>query len=260
MRSCRLILALVLIIGFSGSEFAQQKVKTKSSVRVPKYSISFMAGFSYMLGSANGDGKGFISQYNLPEGHLFTSKNLGIQQGYGLTIIGKDALGKKRKFRITGTLGYNLFYNSEDRGKNRTKWNMFNLGTGVEYSFSPKQKQRLVMGAELNYTLMFGAWQSDITYPDGYVSNIYTKFNPVSRFGGSATAAMEFRLSKKMDFNVGIKGVWVNLIPKQNSYTSAAYQTYINDSKSNSGIEFSNRKNIIYMQVFAGITLPLGFK
>jgi len=264
MKSSRAILISVLVLVsmlvFSGTVLSQKKVKTKSTVRVPKYSLSVSAGFSYMLGTANGQSRGFISDYNTPSGHLFTSKNLGMQEGYGLTVTGKDALGKKRKFRVTGTLGYNLFYNTLDRGKNRTKWNLFNLGAGVEYSFSPKQKQRLIVGAGIDYTLMFGAWQSDITYPDGYVSNIYTKFNPASRLGASANAGMEFRLSKKMDMNIGIKGSWVNIIPRQNSYTSQAYETYINDSKSNSGIEFSNSKNIIYMQVFAGITLPIGYK
>lgn len=260
MRKYKLILAVILALSSLNLSFSQQKVKTKSSVKIPKYSISFMGGFGYVLGSANGDGKGFISLYNLPGGHLFNSNNLGMQQGYGLMTVGKAALGKKRKFRLTGTLGYNLFYNSEDRGKNRTKWSLFNLGTGIEYCFNPKQRERLFIGGELNYTLMFGAWQSDITYPDMYVSNIYTKFKPMSRFGASAGAGMEFRLSKKMDLIVGIKGVWVNIIPKQNSYTSAAYETYINDSKSNSGIQFSNRKNIIYMQVFTGITLPISYK
>jgi hypothetical protein len=104
---------------------------------------------------------------------------------------------------------------------------------------------------------MFGAWQSDITYPDGFVSNIYTKFSPTSRLGMAATAGMEFRLSKKTDLTVAIRGMWVNAFPKQNSYTDEPYQTYTNDSRDNSGIQFDDTKEIIFMQAVIGITLPI---
>ncbi|MCI0450397.1 MAG: hypothetical protein L0Y79_11555 [Chlorobi bacterium] len=261
MGFLKLFLIVALVFFLLSETASQQKSKIKTTSRkVPKYSISFMGGFGYVLGSANGDGRGFTSQYNLPGGNLFISDNLGMQQGYGIMTVGKVAIDKKKKTRITGTLGYNLFYNSEDRGRNRTKWHIFNLGAGVEYHFTPKQRQRLFVGYELDYTLTFGAWQSDILYPDGYLSNIYTKFSPASRLGMAATAGMEFRLSRKMDLIVEIRGVWANLFPRNNSYTSQPYDTYINDSKSNSGIELMSRKDIIYMQVVTGITLPLKYK
>jgi hypothetical protein len=260
MRSYRFIIVMLLFFGIFGSAFSQQKVKTKSSVKVPKFSISIMAGFGYVLGSANGDIKSFTSAYNTPGGDIFNAKSLGMQQGYGLIATGKSAVGKKRKLRVTGTLGYNLFYNSEDRGKNRTKWSLFNLGAGVEYCFNPKQKQRVFVGCDLDYTLTFGGWQIDYTYPDKSVSNIYTKFKPLSRFGASVGSGMEFRLNKKMDLILGIKGVWVNIFPKQNSYSESPYVTYMNDSGNNNGIQLDGKKNIIYMQVFTGITLPLSYK
>jgi hypothetical protein len=143
------MLVLILIVGFSGFAFAQQKVKTKSTVKIPKYSISIMAGFSYMLGSANGDVKTFTSAYNTPGGDIFNAKSLGMQQGYGLMVTGKSALGKKRKFRITGTLGYNLFYNTEDRGKNRTKWSLFNLGAGADIVLTRSKKKEYLSGSVL---------------------------------------------------------------------------------------------------------------
>jgi opacity protein-like surface antigen len=161
---------------------------------------------------------------------------------------------------VTGSLGYNLFYNTQNNGKNRTKWNIFNLGAGMEYNFTPKQKERIYTGLEINYNFMFGAWQSDIKYPDNFVSNIYTKFRPANRLGLTALAGMEFRLSKKMDLNVGIKGVWVNAFPKRNFYVEDGYETYVNDSKSYDGIEFQSSKQVMYFQVVTGITLPLGFK
>ena len=256
----KLFLVLIVFFSFIGEAASQQKSKIRTTKRVPKYTISFLGGFGYVLGTANGDGKGFTSDYNLPEGNLFTGDNLGMQQGYGLMVIGKAAVSKNKKFRITGTLGYNLFYNSEDNGRNRTRWNLINIGGGVEYNFSPKQKERLYVGYDLQYTYMFGAWQSDITYPDGYVSNIYTKFNGTSKLGMAATAGMEFKLNRKMDLVIALRGVWANAFPKQNSYTDEAYGTYVNDSQDNSGIQFNDSKEIIYMQVNVGITLPIKYK
>lgn len=182
-----------------------------------------------------------------------------MQQGYGLGATGKYVISKNKKVSLTGALGYNLFYNSEHRGMNRTKWNIFNLGAGVEYNFTPKQKESIFVGYELDYNLMFGAWQSDITYPDNSVSNIYTKFKPASRIGMSATAGMQFRLTKKTDMVVAIKGVWVNVFLKQNYFSEEVYYTYINDSGNSNGIELESKKNIIYLQITAGITLPLKY-
>jgi hypothetical protein len=73
----------------------------------------------------------------------------------------------------------------------------------------------------------------------------------------AATAGMEFRLSKKTDLVVAIRGMWANAFPKSNSYTDEPYQTYTNDSSDNNGIQFDDRKEIIFMQAFIGINLPI---
>ncbi len=238
---------------------AQQKLKTKVQRKVPKVSIAVNGGFGYVLSSANGEGRDFSSNYNTPGGNLFTAKNLGMQQGYGIGVTAKFTVSKNKKLSVTGTTGYNMFYNSEDRGLNRTRWNIINLGSGVEYNFTPKERESLFIGADLNFNLMFGAWQSDITYPDGTQSNIYTNFKPASRLGMSLTAGMQFKLNRRTDFFVALKGVWVNLIPKQNYYTNEAYSTYINDSGNSNGIELNGRKEIIYLQVVAGVNIPLRY-
>ncbi len=156
-------------------------------------------------------------------------------------------------------IGYNMFYNTVDNGMNRTRWNIMNLSAGIEYNSTPKQKESLFLGYALDYNLMFGAWQSNITYPDASISNIYTKFKPAIRLGMSATAGMQFRFTKKTDFMIALRGVWVNVIPKQNYFTNEAYSTYINDSGNNNGIELDGRKNIIYLQIVMGVILPLRY-
>ncbi len=263
MKKVIISLILALTFGFTGNLFSQvtntQKLKL-SGRRVPKISISFLGGFSYVLSRANGDGRGFTAVYKPTGGNIFTAENLGMQQGYGVMAMGKIAVDKKRKLRVTGNLGYNLFYNTYDNKNNRTMWNLINLGTGIEYNFAPKQKERLFVGAELNYSVMFGAWQSDIVYPNKYVSNIYTKFKPASRFGAAITTGMEFRLSKKMDLVVALRGVWSNIFPKQNYEATEPYVTYINDSSSKNGIELNGKKDILFMQIVTGITLPISYR
>lgn len=257
MKAIRLFFILLLII-LTQLCLAQKKITTYK--KIPKFSVSFSGGFGYVLGTANGDANDFSTSYDPSRGGVFSSNNLGMQQGYGIQVTGKSALGKKRKLRVTGALGYNLFYNTEDGGRNRTKWNILNLGAGVEYCFEPKKKERLFIGGGIDYNLMFGAWQSDITYPDNSVSNIYTKFRPASRLGMNITAGMEFRLSRKTDIIVAIRGVWANAFPKANYYSQEFYETYMNDSKSHNGIEFSSRKEVIYLQIISGITLPVSYK
>lgn len=258
MKFLKLIAFSLLLIN-SFLLYSQQPLKFNKGRKVPKVSILFTGSFGYVFSSANGDSRGFKSLYNTAGGNLFKSKDLGMQEGYGIGITAKYVISKNKKLRLTGALGYNLFYNTIDNGMNRTRWNIINFGTGVEYNFTPKQKENLFIGYQLDYNLMFGAWQSDITYPDNSVSNIYTKFRPASRLGMSTTAGMQFRLNKKTDLVVALRGVWVNVIPKQNYYTSEAYSTFINDSGNNNGIELEGKKEIIYLQIIMGVTLPLKY-
>ncbi|KXK49188.1 MAG: hypothetical protein UZ05_CHB002001919 [Chlorobi bacterium OLB5] len=202
-----LVLVFVLPTGIN----SQGKVKTKNFKKVPKVSLMVTGGFSYVVGSANGDSRGFSSFYEPTGGNIFNAKSLGMQEGYGVNVLSNFIVSKNKKFGITGEAGYNHFYNTMDNGMNRTRWNIISLGAGVQYNFTPKEKESLFLGYGIHYNLLFGAWQSDITYPDNSVSNIYTWFNPASRIGMSATAGMLVRLNKKTDLVLSLKGVWANV-------------------------------------------------
>lgn len=238
----------------------KSKIKTKITVRVPKYSLSIAGGISYAVGNSGGDSREGPAHFKSEGKNVFTSNTLGMQQAYGIVFTGRSVVSRNKKVRIVGTLGYNFFYNTEDGGRNRTKWNIISLGAGGEYSFTPKQKERLFLGYELNFSMVFGGWQSDITYPDGYVSNIYTKFRPSPRFGMTATAGMEIRLSKKTDLVVMLKGAWVNMLPRPNYVTTTDYHSYLNDSEYSDALQNNGRKEIIFIQVITGVTLPLRYK
>jgi hypothetical protein len=189
--------------------------------------------------------------------YYFSSNTYAIQFGLGVLTEGKMAIDKKRRTRLTGSLGYNHFYNTRNGGMNRTRWQLINVGTGIEYNFKPKAKNNSFVGLELLYTLMWGAWQSDIIYPDGYKSNIYTKFHPTSRLGIAIKTGTEFRLSKKNSFILGLRAVWANIVPKQNKYADGAYTTYINDSEDSGGIPLGSPKQIIFLQLMTGINFKI---
>lgn len=262
MKNLRVIIIVILVMGMHGGAFSQNQnpVKKFSSRKAPKISISFLGGFNYVFSRANGDGSGFKASYDPAGGNVFVAENLGMQQGYGVMTIGKFAVDKKRKLRVTGNLGYSLFYNTFDTKRNRTIWNIINIGSGIEYNFSPKQKEKLFVGCEANYSILFGAWQSDITYPDNSVSNIYTKFKPASRFGVAVTTGMEIKINRKIDLVFALRGVWSNIFPKQNYESTEPYLTYINDSQNKNGIELKGSKDIVFMQILTGITLPISYK
>jgi hypothetical protein len=106
---------------------------------------------------------------------------------------------------------------------------------------------------------MWGAWQTDVTYPDGSQSNIYIKFSPAHRLGIAVKTGMEFRTSKNTSFNLGIRGVWANIAPKQNKYSSGAYETFINDSQNSGGISLGSPKQIVFIQLLTGINFQLKY-
>ena|SRR5438552_4185082 len=238
--------------------YSQSKPTQNNIYPAPaKYSISVTGGYSYTLSNANGE----LSSFNwyidpATNKYVFSADNYAMQQGYGITATGKMNLNPSGKVRITGSLGYNLFYNTKDKGLNRTKWQLFNFGAGIEYCFMPKSKNKPFIGYEMNYTFMFGAWQTNITYPDNSVGNIYVKFKPESRLGMAVNTGMEFPISKRAGVILGLRGIWANITPKRNNFVSG-YETNFNDSGNNNGINLQSPKQMIYMQIVGGFNFRL---
>jgi hypothetical protein len=237
--------------------YSQNKIK-KSSSKSARFIIGGTLNYNYVVGSANGDANSFSIQMveNSHEG-IFNATSLGMQQGGGLSLYGKYAINKKRNLYVTGEMGYNLFYNTQNGGRNRTKWNIFNIAPGLEFNQKTTPTNKFFAGLQAHYSLIFGGWQTDYTFPDNTKSNIYFKFSPSSRIGLSLSTGMEFKTSKKTFLAIGIRGVWANLIPKSNSQASSPYTISINDARNSNGIEMENPKDIIYMQLFTGINFNI---
>lgn len=249
-----LISALLL---FSLQVQSQNLIKKSIGKKSARFIVGAVVGYNYVVGNANGNVSSFKYVYEpYTDINYIGSPNLAMQQGAGLTVYGKGAINKKRKFYVIGALGYNLFYNRKN-GTNRAKWSIFDLGGGMEYNIKTAPKNKFFLNLQLQYSLIFGGWQSDITYPDKFVSNIYVRMKPASRIGLSLGSGMEFRTSRKSYLVVGIKGSWSNLVPKGNDYSGAVYTSDINDYGSGKNVELNSSKQIIYMQIFTGVNFDI---
>jgi hypothetical protein len=236
----------------SGASYSQTKVKTKA----PKFTLTFALGYNFAVSRAFGDVTSFSVLYDSLTGlSTFNGLHYGMQQGGSFMTTGKLAVDKKRRVRLTLTLGYTLFYNTAFNNIHKNQWHLFNGSFGIEYNFRPKAWYRPFIGYELMYTLMFGSWQTGYTKPDGDVNEIYMKFKPAHRFGMAINSGVEFKINKKMGLTLGYRAAWVNIFPKQTKGSSDPYKLYISDAKSGDGIDLGSRKQIGYIQLFAGVSM-----
>jgi len=258
MKTAKSLLLILTVLCFTSQGFSQSNKINNYSKLPPKFIMGAVIGYNYVLGSANGEVTSFsMSNIENSSEMVFDPNNYGMQQGGGLTVYGKRSLNKKRNLYFTGELGYNLFYNTYYKGTHRTKWNILDLGAGMEFRNRSTPRNVVFFGMQLQYSLIFGGWQSNITFPDNSISNVYVKVKPASRLGLSISTGMEFRASKKSNIVIGLRGTWANMFPKSNSTTSYGYETSLNDSKNSNGIELSGRKEIIYMQLFTGLNFSI---
>ncbi|MCI0448473.1 MAG: hypothetical protein L0Y79_01655 [Chlorobi bacterium] len=248
---------LSFIIVFSlinTASYSQIKIKKKA----PKFILTAALNYDYALSKSYGSVTDYSQVFDSSlAGAYFNGISYGMQQGGGIMVISKLAVGKKRKVRFNANIGYNLFYNTASGGELRTRWHVFNGSLGIEYNFAPKSKFQAFFGFEALYTLMFGEWQTDLMLPNNTTTNVYIKFKPASRFGLALNSGMEYRINKRTGLLLGYRAVWANIAPKQNKLNPAEYEAYINDSKLNNGIEVGFSKQIVYLQVIGGVSFYL---
>lgn len=243
---------LAILLTFQTVEAQKKYVYPKP----PKFTLTFALSYNYALARAYGD----LSSANvvfdsLANGYVFKGPNYGMLQGGGFISTGKLAVDKKRMFRLTMTLGYNLFYNTAIDNSNRSQWHLFNGTLGVEYNFAPKSKYRPYIGYELMYSLMFGSWRYGVTDPDGIESEVNLKFKPAHRFGMAFNSGVEYMIKRKIGVTFGGRIVWVNLAPKLNKASDDPNNVYINDAKYDNSINIGFRKQIVYFQFVTGLSL-----
>jgi hypothetical protein len=224
----------------------------------PKFTLTFALSYNYALSRAFGDLTNCTVLYDpLTEGRVFAGQNYGMLQGGSVMSIGKLAVDKRRKIRLTLNLGYSLFYNTALDNVYKNQWHLFSGAFGMEYNFAPKARYRPYIGYELMYTLMFGGWQYGITEASGTLAVYYRKFKPAHRFGMAFNSGVEYMINQRIGVTFGGRIVWANVVPKQNRISYDPNYLYINDAKSDNGVDIGFRKQIVYFQFVGGVSLFL---
>jgi hypothetical protein len=257
MKILKSLLLIFAVLCFTSVLFSQSG-KVKVSKLPPKFILGGAIGYNFVISNANGEVTNFsMNRVENTDKLIFNPSNYGMEQGGGITLFGKQSINRKRNLYMTGELGYNLFYNTIQNGIYRTKWNIFDLGAGLEFRNRSTSKNIVFAGLQIQYSLLFGGWQSNVTFPDNTISNIYVKIKPASRFGLSLSTGMEFKSNKKSFIVVGLKGTWANIFPKNSDPVPNGYETTINDGQSTIGSEATNNKDIIYVQLFTGLNFSI---
>jgi len=190
-------ISAIISLTFSTALYSQIQSSNIQLPSVPKFTITATVGYDYDVGSSNGDLSGFnMLSDQTSTSNAFAGSSYGMQSGVGIDVTGKMPINKKGSWKWISDLGYNLFYNTKSDGGNRSKWQIFNLGSGVEYSFKSDPNTRPFVGLEANCNIIAGGWQMDVTFPNMTTSNVYVKFRPAFRIGLSFDAGTEFKFGK----------------------------------------------------------------
>lgn len=255
MNSYTKSIFLLIIVFLFSVQCSESQTKYKIS-KPPKFTLTFALSYNYALSRAYGDIRNCTILYDtLTGGSIFAGQNYGMLSGGSVMANGKLAVDKRRRIRLTLSLGYSMFYNTALDNINKNQWHLFSGAFGMEYNFAPKAKYRPYIGYELMYTLMFGSWQYGITHEDGDVSEIYMKFKPAHRFGMAFNSGVEYMVNKKFGVTFGGRIVWTNVAPKQDKVSDDPYKAYTNDGKEDNGVNIGFRKQIVYFQFVAGISM-----
>jgi len=258
MKILKSLLLIFLVLCCTSASFSQSKGKITVSKLPPKFILGGSVGYNFVIGSAYGDVINFsMNNVENTAGMVFDPTSFGMQQGGGFTFFAKQSANRKRNLYYTEEVGYNLFYNTHEKGVYRTKWNIFDFGAGMEFRNRSTSRNVVFFGLQLQYSLIFGGWQSNITFPDNSISNAYVIIKPASRFGLSLSTGMEFKASKKSFMVIGLKGTWANLFPKSYFSSPLPYDTNLNDGKNSERAGYSNKKEIIFIQLFTGLNFSI---
>lgn len=221
----------------------------------PKFTISLTGGYGLPLPQLRGDVPDSVDR---AETYL-------MKTGFNLGLTGKYAVDKKSNIMITLGGSYNKFsvddnYTHTNDINIHSNISIISASLGAEYSFTPKDKTRPFVGIDLTGNFFSGETTETVTAPDTTQSDhsdlgaTTTKLKSASRFGFALGGGVDVSLSKSVGAVFGVKYNFANLIGKEFLTTSAAGEYNLND-KENGTIK---SKNIMYLQVYLGVSLYLG--
>lgn len=227
---------------------------------VPKFILQVNASYNSGALELSGHNGGF-SRDDFKLGRSYGARN-----GYGFTAVGKLPLHKKGNFWLNAISGYNrfesdLFASNTDEG--RATYNTFTGGFGADYNFTPADKVKYFVGADILGSIIMGNARLIFYNPGSEINTtiLDLKINSAFRLGYNLYAGLEYAFEKSVGINFGFKFTHANLLLKETNPQTAGDETDLNDdATSTRTIPFAGWKQFAYSTVFAGVSFYFGVK
>ncbi|MEO8512373.1 MAG: hypothetical protein ABI543_02310 [Ignavibacteria bacterium] len=216
----------------------------------PRFTVDVTGGYSLPLPQL----KGTIDSVNSGSGESYFTKT-----GFNLSLTGKFAVDKKRKFRVTFGGGYNKFTGAETYSHTNTidfhtNISIITASLGAEYSFTPKEKTAPFVGLEFTGNFLSGKTEETVTASTTTDHDTFgtttTNLKSASRFGFAVGGGVDVAFNKSIGALFGFKYNFTNVVGREYSATSAAGEYNLND-KENGTLK---AKNIMYFQIYLGVS------
>jgi opacity protein-like surface antigen len=222
----------------------------------PRITFQIYGGYSSPTGDLKGDAL-------LPD---TTEVDFQMKNGFNLGADGKVAFGKQGKLRVVLGIGYSRFSNVGAARKSNTdssyveinpKLNIILPSIGLEYSFTPNEKNKPYLGIDFTLSTVSGTYYKKNT--DGSPKPVPLKSD--TRYGIQINGGSEFQISRYLGFNIGIKYHFVNINKKTGTVNDPQNEKEFSDAEhiNSYGITVPAR-TISYVKLYAGLSIFFGNK
>jgi hypothetical protein len=262
------VFLFMFVFLFAASSNSQVKTKSSSLKKPAAFLIEWNFSFSMPLPNMSGD-----------MGEQFTFKNYGVKSGFGSQVYLKLVTNKKGTIRPYLTLGYDLFLNSDNNayipsnvlnswpsdtsirsvsGTSKMFLHNFSAALGFEYAFVNKTKWVPYVNFDFGLNMLFGTYRQT---PSSSGTEVSYTYKQAPRLGIGLGAGVNGRLSRIIGLAIGVRYKLPNLMLKDSKKSTEVNKLEIND-KEDTGLSpnLSKDRNMMYLQIYAGITFFIGKK
>lgn len=264
------VFLLLFMFLFSAVSYSQVKTKSSSLKKPAAFMVEWNFSYSQPLPNMMGE-----------MGEQFNFKNYGVKSGFGSQVYMKLVTNKKGTIRPYITLGYDLFLNSDNNnayipanilkewpadtsvktsvpGKSKMFLHNFSAALGFEYAFVNKTKWTPYVNFDFGLNMLFGTYRQT---PSSTGTEVSYTYKQAARLGIGLGAGINGRLTRIFGLAFGVKYKLPNLLLKDSQRSTEVNKLYIND-KEDTGLSanLSKDRNMMYLQLYAGVTFFIGKK
>lgn len=262
------VFLLLFMFLFSAVSYSQVKTKSSSLKKPAAFLVEWNFSYSQPLPNMMGE---MAEQFNF--------KNYGVKSGFGSQVYMKLVTNKKGTIRPYITLGYDLFLNSDNNnayipynylpkwpdtlsgpvsGKSKMFLHNFSAALGFEYAFVNKTKWTPYVNFDFGLNMLFGTYRQT---PSSTGTEVSYTYKQAARLGIGLGAGINGRLTRIFGVAFGVKYKLPNLLLKDSKLSTEVNKLYIND-KEDTGLSanLSKDRNMMYLQLYAGVTFFIGKK